>query len=142
MASTPTEPEKQVVFVDHDRASSPHKKRQRPGHPSRHLGHEAKLKARHFLHPDGKRIHVAHSPEEAVRLRSKLTRLHQEDEFDIYISGTPEHLEAIRKAQRHHEARRAELQTQHKDIYERFADVHAELDNLSNELDRVTTQRS
>ena len=137
MATTPTDLEKQIIFADTG-ASTPTKK-QRPGHPPRHFGHEAQKRIRHFLHPDGKRIHVAHSPEEALHLRSKLARLHQDDEFDVYISGTPEHLDAIRKAQQHHEARRAELHAEHKDIYERFADVHAELDNLSNELDRVTT---
>ncbi|KAK3075935.1 hypothetical protein LTR53_000364 [Teratosphaeriaceae sp. CCFEE 6253] len=136
-AETPTDLEKQIAFAT-DGAASPTKK-QRPGHPPRHFGHEAQVRIRHFLHPDGKRIHVAHSPEEAIHLRSKLARLHQEDEFDVYISGTPQHLEAIRKAQQHHEARRAELHAEHKDIYERFADVHAELDNLSSELERVTT---
>ncbi|KAK0959151.1 hypothetical protein LTR91_021001 [Friedmanniomyces endolithicus] len=137
MTSSPADPEKQIAFAtDHDDSPSPPK---RPGHPPRHFGHEAQAKLRHFLHPDGKRIHVAQSPEEALRLRAKLARLHQEDEFDVYISGTPEHLAAIRQAKQHHEARRATLQTEHKDVYERFADVHAELDNLSRELERVTT---
>ncbi|TKA79689.1 hypothetical protein B0A55_04073 [Friedmanniomyces simplex] len=136
MTSSPTDPEKQqVAFANHGTASP----QKRPGHPPRHFGHEAQAKLRHFLHPDGKRIHVAQSPEEALRLRSKLARLHPADAFDVYISGTPEHLAAIRLARQHHEARRAELHAQHKDIYERFADVHAELDSLSHELERVTT---
>ncbi|KAK5728753.1 hypothetical protein LTR15_001892 [Elasticomyces elasticus] len=138
-AITPTSDlEKQIDISNSDGAETP-KKQSRPGHPPRHHGHEAHKRVRHFLHPSGKRIHVAHSPAEALHLRSKLERLHEENEFDIFISGTPEHLEAIRKAQQHHEARRASLHAEHKDIYERFADVHAELDNLSHELERVTT---
>lgn len=109
------------------------------GHQQHHHGAKARERIRHFLHPDGKRIHVASSPEDAINLRSKLARLHKEGEFDVCISGTPEHLDAVRQAREHHEARRDELRTQHKDVYERFADVHAELDVLSNELERVTS---
>ncbi|EMC94464.1 hypothetical protein BAUCODRAFT_124086 [Baudoinia panamericana UAMH 10762] len=108
-------------------------------HPPRHYGERAREKLRHFLHPTGKRIHVATDPEEAQRLRLNLSRLHHEDEFDVYISGTPEHLEAVRQAREHHEGRRAELMQQHAEVYERFRDVHNELDLLSNELERVTT---
>lgn len=117
--------------------------------PTGHGGHtgqqqhqhvaKAKEKLRHFLHPDGKRIHVASSPDEAIRLRHQLSQLHTEGEFDVYVSGTPEHLDAVRKAREHHEGRRDEFRSQHQDVYERFADVTAELDMLSNELHQVTT---
>ncbi|KAK5126641.1 hypothetical protein LTR85_009575 [Meristemomyces frigidus] len=106
--------------------------------PNPHVA-KAKEKIRHFLHPDGKRIHVASSPEEAIHLRHKLSQLHKEEEFDVYVSGTPEHLDAVRQAREHHEGRRDELRLQHQDVYERFANVHAELEMLSNELERVTT---
>lgn len=107
-----------------------------PGH---HYGARAREKIRHFLHPDGKRIHVASSPEEALQFRKKLLRQLGEDEFDIFISGTPEHLDAVRQAQRHHETRREELRRQHQEVYERFADIHSELDLLSGEIARVAT---
>ncbi|KAK4574304.1 hypothetical protein LTR86_002065 [Recurvomyces mirabilis] len=141
MSSTPRgDPEKSagLRFDDQGTAATPNK-RPRPSHPPRHYGHEARERLRHFLHPDGKRIHIANSPEEALKLKSKLATRHESHEFDVYISGSPEHLDAIREARQHHEARRTELETTHKDIYERFADVHAELDMLSSELDRVTT---
>ena len=143
MTSTPTDSadaEKQAALRFAESTASPSPNRtQRPTHPPRHFGHEARDKIRHFLHPDGHRVHVAASPEEAIKLRHKLSRLHQENEFDVYISGSPEHIEAVRKARQHHEARRSELAAEHKDVYERFADIHQELDLLSNELDRVTT---
>ncbi|KAK4547050.1 hypothetical protein LTR36_001271 [Oleoguttula mirabilis] len=109
------------------------------GHASHQHVAKAKEKIRHFLHPDGKRIHVASSPEEAIHLRHKLAQLHKDEDFDVCVSGTPEHLDAVRQAREHHEGRRDELRSQHKDVYERFADVTAELDMLSNELERVTT---
>lgn len=94
---------------------------------------------RAFLHPDGKRIHIVSTQEEEALLRQKLEQLHKQDDFDIYISGTPEHLDALRKAQTHHEERQEVLRTQHGNVYEQFENVRAELDALSSELDRVTT---
>lgn len=104
-----------------------------------HYGARVRERLRHFLHPNGKRIHIAISPEEAASLRRRLEQIHDHDEFDVYISGTPEHLEALRTAQSHHEDRRDQLRQQHQEVYERFADVHQNLDALANELDRVTT---
>ncbi|KAK5132990.1 hypothetical protein LTR08_008277 [Meristemomyces frigidus] len=110
------------------------------GHPHHHHpGIKARERTRHFLHPSGKRIHVANSPEEAIHLRSSLSLSQNEDEFDVFISGSPQHLDAVRQARTHHEARREELRSQHGDVYDRFADVHAELDMLSQELERVTS---
>ena len=100
---------------------------------------KARERLRHFLHPDGKRIHIAVSPEEALRLRHQLQQVHKEEEFDVYLSGSPEHLDALRKAQEHHEDRRERLKTEHPELFNRFADVETELNALSNELDRVTT---
>ncbi|KAK5110908.1 hypothetical protein LTR62_005446 [Meristemomyces frigidus] len=142
MVSTPAEdPEKSAgLHFDNEKiTTATATKSSRPSHPPRHYGHEAREKLRHFLHPDGKRIHVASSPEEALQLRKKLSDRHEEHEFNVYISGSPEHLDAVREARQHHEARRAELEATHKDIYDRFADVHAELNLLSSELERVTT---
>lgn len=101
---------------------------QAPQHP--HLA-RVRERLRHFLHPNGKRIHVANSPEDAAHLRRRLAQIHSEDEFDVYISGSPEHLDALRLAQTHHEDRREQLRQQHSDVYDRFADVHNELDALA-----------
>nr|XP_023908611.1 uncharacterized protein LOC112020285 [Quercus suber]POF15565.1 hypothetical protein CFP56_48759 [Quercus suber] len=108
-------------------------------HPH-HYSAKARERIRHFLHPDGRRIHVATSPEESLRLRKQLEQLHKQDEFDVFLSGTAEHLEALRTAHEHHEERRQDLERQHSEVYSRFATIHAELDALSSELNRVTTQ--
>lgn len=108
-------------------------------HHDHHNARRIRERLRHFLHPNGKRIHVAASPEEADSLRKRLNQIHPSDEFDVYISGTSEHLDALRAAQTHHEYRREQLRTEHQEVYDRFADVHAELDALANELERVTT---
>jgi low temperature requirement protein LtrA len=129
MTSTPVngDPEKGVGLVFE------------PGHHQHHP-HVAKARERlrHFLHPNGMKIHIANDPEEAAHLRRQLQLIHEDHEFDIYISGTPEHLDALREAQSHHEDRAEELRTQHGEIYDRFAEVHEELDALAHELDRVT----
>lgn len=104
-------------------------------HP--HLNH-ARERLQHFLHPSGTRIHVVESPQDEVNLRRKLEHAKNDEGFDIYISGSAEHLQALRDAHEHHEDRRNSLRDQHQEMYDRFADVHYELDALSHELDRVT----
>lgn len=107
---------------------------------SHHYTQRVRQRLHHFLHPEsGKRIHVASSPEEAAKLRRQLEAQHEPHEFDVCISGSAEHLAALREAQAHHEDRREALRTEHEDIYERFANVHDELNALSMELDRVAT---
>lgn len=104
-----------------------------------HAGVHMRERLRHFLHPNGKRVHVAASPEEAVNLRQRLASIHSDDEFDIYVSGTPEHLDALREAQNHHEDARDKLRQEHPELFDRFEKVHSELDALALELDRVTS---
>lgn len=103
-----------------------------------HNGHRIRERLRHFVHPNGKRIHVAASPEEADQLKKRLSQIHSNDEFDVYISGTSDHLNALRDAQSHHEDRRENLRREHQEVYDRFSDVHNELASLAGELDRVT----
>lgn len=109
------------------------------GEQKHHYAARTRERVRHFLHPDGRRIHVASSPEEVSQLRKKLSNVNKDEEFDIFLSGTPEHLEALREAQTHHETRLTDFQRQHGEVYNQFANVRAELDALSSELDRVTT---
>lgn len=127
-----TDPEKAhgLSFAKHDHGSAADQKH--------HYGARTRERVRHFLHPDGRRIHVAASPEEATQLRRTLSNANKDDSFEIFLSGTPEHLEALREAQTHHETRLTDFQEQHGDVYSQFASVHAELNALSSELDRVT----
>lgn len=108
-------------------------------HHHHHHGAHLRERLRHFLHPNGKKIHVAASPEEAISLKARLSQIHSDDDFEIYISGTPEHLDALRSAQNHHEDRRDQLRQEHPEMFERFSKVQDELDALAMELDRVTT---
>ena len=139
MTSTPAQDDNDVEKTGGLSFAMPSNQPHNKGLPQHPHTDWARGKIRHFLHPDGKRIHVANSPEEAIHLRKQLEALHKDGEFDVFITGTQEHLQAVRRAQEHHEARRDELRQQHQDIYERFAAVHAELDVLSSEMERVTT---
>ena len=136
MSNTPvnasSDPEKTAgVSVDNNTHFGAH-------HP--HLNH-VRERLHHFIHPpSGKRIHVVESPQDEVNLRRKLEHARNDEEFDVYISGSAEHLDALRDAHIHHEDRRDQMRDEYRDMYDRFADVHYELDALSHELDRVTAQ--
>lgn len=60
-------------------------------------------------------MHIALSPEEAASLRRRLEAVQKNDAngegeaFDLVINGSPEHLEALRRAHTHHEERRRGL---------------------------------
>nr|OQO25053.1 hypothetical protein B0A51_07432 [Rachicladosporium sp. CCFEE 5018] len=151
MANTPTgptqDPEKlptttfSTAHTDSTHSNPSHDGTITPTHPHQHYGSRARANIRSFFHPSGKRIHVATDPIEAESLRRRLQAQIPTDpaeEFDILISGTPEHLEAVRHAQTHHEGRRHELSKRHAEIWTQFADVQGELDALSGELGRIT----
>lgn len=89
---------------------------------------------RSFALPDGKEVHIALSPEEAQNLRQRLEAIRRDEPFDLVIHGSPEHLEALRKAHSHHEQRRQTLRENHTEIYDEFEKVKTELDNLSADL--------
>jgi hypothetical protein len=107
--------------------------------PSEHSSHHHRgRRLRHFLLPDGKKVHIALSPEEAETLRKRLETISKDEPFDLVISGSPEHLEALRIAHTHHEGRRDSLRTKHGDAYDEFENVRAELDALGSELHMLT----
>lgn len=103
-----------------------------------HHGHHRARRLRHFLLPDGRKVHIALSPEEADNLRQRLNAIDQNEPFDLVINGSPEHLEALRRAHSHHEGRREALREKHGDAYDEFENVRAELDILSGELHMLT----
>jgi len=57
-----------------------------------HAAHSHRNRLRHFFLPDGRRVHIAASPEEADTLKQKLSRQYPDQEFDLYIHGSPEHV--------------------------------------------------
>jgi len=63
------------------------------GNSGHHLAH-ARSRLRHFLRPDGRKVHIALSPEEADRLRRTLS-VTEKGGFDIVIHGEEEHVRTI-----------------------------------------------
>lgn len=84
--------------------------------------------------PDGREVHIALSPEEALSLRERLANIKKDETFDLVISGSPQHLDALRKAHSHHEQQRQAFRDQHGETYDEFERVRQELDALSVEL--------
>lgn len=103
---------------------------------SHHHHTRIKERLRHFLSPDGRRIHIALSPEDAESIRKRLEGV--AEPFDVHISGSPEHLDALRKAHSHHEQRCDAFRERYTEVYDQFHDLHHDLDALAEELNRVS----
>ena len=102
-----------------------------------HAEHRGR-RLRKFLKPDGKRVHIAATPEEHIKLIQTLPHIEPDDNFEVHIHGSEEHLNAIRQIHAHHEQRHQTLKIKHGDIYEEFEAVRADLDLLSNELNDLS----
>ncbi|KAA8574237.1 hypothetical protein EYC84_005739 [Monilinia fructicola] len=88
--------------------------------------------------PNGRRVHIAPSPEEAEILRRRLSAIEKDQPFDLVINGSPEHLDALRTAHTHHENKRQALKDKHGDAYDEFENVKSDLDALVSELHMLT----
>lgn len=62
------------------------------GDHKRHPSSDHHSRWRQFIHPNGKRIHIAASPEEHEQLRRALIQSGEDTEFDLCIRGSPEHV--------------------------------------------------
>ena len=59
-------------------------------------GHYHTGKRLRKLHrPDGKRIHIAASPEEHLRLTRSLPNIEPDDNFEVHIHGSAEHVSRL-----------------------------------------------
>ena len=103
-----------------------------------HQHHHRARRLRNFLLPDGREVHIALSPEEAETLRQRLKAIRNDEGFDLVINGSPEHLDALRRAHSHHEQRRNALKAKHGEAYDEFENVRTELDALGSELHMLT----
>ena len=56
------------------------------------LPHDLGRRVRQFLRPDGTRVHVAQTPEDETKLRRHLSVSETNENFDVYIHGSPEHV--------------------------------------------------
>ena len=109
------------------------------GHPQHHHYHLPHLphynlrktgqRLRHLLHPDGRKVHIAQNPAEAEELKRTLSQ--DDDEIEIFIHGSDEHLEALRAIHAHHDQRRSELRQQHGHLFEQAEAACLELEALS-----------
>ena len=108
-------------------------------HPHHYHLRKTTQKLKHLIHPDGRKLHVAHTPAEADQLRRNLTQECRGDEdIHVYLSGTDEHLHALREIQAHHEERCNKLRDQHGEVFDEAEAVILELETLSEELRHVT----
>ncbi|KAL9001171.1 MAG: hypothetical protein Q9169_000355 [Polycauliona sp. 2 TL-2023] len=107
---------------------------------SKHGLQHNRQRLKNLLRPDGRRIHVAASPEEHARLHQTLAEIEPDGNFHICLHGSPEHLEAVREIHSHHEQKRDELRQTHTDVYDEFESVHFQLEALANELHYLTEQ--
>jgi len=54
--------------------------------------------------------------------------------FDLVISGSPEHLDALKEAHSHHEERKRLLREKHGGDFEEWEKVREQLDGLGKEM--------
>ncbi|KAF1925056.1 uncharacterized protein M421DRAFT_424276 [Didymella exigua CBS 183.55] len=111
-----------------------------PGHQHHHHHHHldgAGRRIRHLLLPDGRQVHVAGNPDEARRMGQTL-RLNEQDNFDLVVHGSPEHIEALRDTHSHHEERHRQLKEEYPDLAAEFEHVFRELGALSSELHMIS----
>ena len=109
---------------------------EKTSHASPHLPQ----RLRQYLHPSGRKIHIAPSPDAADTLRKQLSQDPSNDQFDVHIQGSPEHLDAIQQLRAHHEGRRDTLRRQHGPLYDQFEDVRRELDALAADLQATSSR--
>lgn len=100
--------------------------------------HNRSKRLKSFPLPDGREIHIALSPEEALSMKQRLAAIKDSDTFGLVISGSPEHIEALRKAHSHHEQQRHALREKHGEAYDEIERVREDLDALSTDLHMLT----
>ena len=105
-------------------------------HTSGHFHTPRRLKK--LLRPNGRRVHIAATPEEHIHLTRSLPNIEPDDNFDCYIHGSNEHLDAVREIHAHNEQRREHLRTTHGQVYDEIEHVRMELDTLADEMHHLT----
>ncbi|OCK80360.1 hypothetical protein K432DRAFT_45747 [Lepidopterella palustris CBS 459.81] len=93
---------------------------------------------RHFFRPNGRKVHIAGSPDEVETLRRTLSIIEKDGNFDLVIHGSPEHIDALKETHSHHEQAHKLLREQYGDILDEFERVIRDLDALSAELHMIS----
>jgi hypothetical protein len=107
-------------------------------HDHEHHLHHTGRRLRQFLRPDGRRVHIVGNPDEANRLRRELSETTSKEDFDLFVHGSPEHIDALRHTHAHHSERHQQLKETHGELANEFERVIRELDALSTELHMVS----
>ncbi|MCJ1230263.1 hypothetical protein MMC12_006935 [Toensbergia leucococca] len=96
--------------------------------------HHPVRRIKQYLRPNGRKVHICTTPEEIEKLKHQLAIQEGHEDFDLYLHGSPEHLDTIREIHAHHEGRRKDLRQNHSDLYDTFEHIHNELNALNAEL--------
>ena len=102
-----------------------------------------------FLLPDGRRILVA-LPDDADALRRKYASVAPGGlgadpaavQVEVVLHGSDEHRAYLEESRTHHERRRAELRDRHGAAFDEWEDVHAQLDGVAAQLERLADTAS
>lgn len=125
-----------------------------PKHHHPHLRSTGR-RIKHFLLPDGKKVHVAQSPEEANTLRRRLSapggdvdasnqsekstpESSGDKHWDIVVHGDEQHVHLLRQTHEWHESARDQLRVKYGAQFDEFERVVRELDALSYELNAIS----
>lgn len=100
--------------------------------------HHRGRRLKNFILPQGREVHIALSPEEVELLKQRLSTIRPKQDFDIFINGSPEHIDALKLTLSHHEGKREALRLKYGDDFDEFEHVRAELDHLVSELHMLT----
>jgi hypothetical protein len=91
-----------------------------------------------FLLPDGRKVVVA-LPEDAATLRQKFSSS-PEIQTEVVLHGSAEHESYLRESLRHHEEKRAALRERHGPAFDEWEAIHAQLDIVNVQLEKLTDQ--
>ncbi|RMZ86979.1 hypothetical protein DV736_g5790, partial [Chaetothyriales sp. CBS 134916] len=113
-------------------------------HRGFHFGHAHHHGQRYLtpiVHPKtGKVTHVVPTLEDIEEKSNKLRRLETEadNDYDIVLHGSPEHIDVVRDVHAHHEGQQNQLKDEHPDVFDKFEHLRNELDALNTEIHMLT----
>jgi hypothetical protein len=81
-------------MAEHDEKQPGTEHTTHPGHNHQHLPFYAtRHRFAHFLKPNGKKVHIAGSPDEFESLKRRLSTVQpNQDEWEVVINGSLEHV--------------------------------------------------
>lgn len=99
---------------------------------SQHHNHVSQ-RIRQIFRPDGRKVHIATSPEDIERLKRVLSGT-GDVAYELVLHGSPEHIDALKETHAHHERMRESYRQLHGDSFDEFERVIRQVDMLATEL--------